>query len=88
MNYNEIINRIFYLREAIAYSRCKNAILSLGQGIVLNQEVAYWLSLMNEESETLRRFVIPNDLENKAALIHEKIEQSQWKKPIVRIEAI
>ena len=86
MNKTEILNRIEYLRNAIAYSRCEGSTMTIGQGICCNQEIASWfkvLARIDLEVTTTgqAKYVIPEHLENKVDRINRLIDQFNWIKP-------
>ena len=81
MDYQQIYNRIEYLRLAIAYSRWHGEkIMNIEQGIVCNQEVANWFGVICGRLEH-PEFTIPDHLEFKVTRIHKMIQIENWTKP-------
>lgn len=82
MERNEIIRkRIAALRDAIAYSRCEHRIMSLGEGILCNQEVAAWYSVLSELEER-PSYVVSDEIQEKVKEINVIIEKNKWQRPV------
>ena len=75
-----IIDRIDYLRAAIAYSRDRQRGMSVENGIACNQEIAGWYKVMDGVRQK-PPYTISSHLESKVADIHERIKTEEWTKP-------
>lgn len=88
MKRNEILQRIDYLRIAIAYSRNESRIMSVGQGICCNQEIASWFKVLHRiELEVITqgqaKYVIPAHIEEKVIQINDIVDQINWERPLI-----
>lgn len=78
----EILDRMEQLRNAIGYSRDQQKIMSIGEGIMCNQEVAGWYRVLDSETSK-PKYTVTTIIENKVREIEKIIEQTGWKKPII-----
>ncbi|MDB0601106.1 hypothetical protein PL373_08095 [Tenacibaculum maritimum] len=76
----EILNRISKLRDAIAYSRHEQKIMSLEEGILCNYEIACWFRVLDGEVRK-PKYVVTDTIESKVTQINEQIEVEAWKRP-------
>ncbi|MFL0104942.1 hypothetical protein [Tenacibaculum maritimum] len=75
----EIRNRISKLRDAIAYSRHEQKIMSLGEGILCNYEIACWFRVLDGEVRD-PKYTIPRSIENKVTQINKQIQVEVWQR--------
>lgn len=80
MNSSQIINRIEYLRTAIAYSRYTEKHMTVGQGIMCNQEIAGWFAVLDDRLKH-PEYVIPIAIEDKVELINNLVITQDWQNP-------
>lgn len=73
--------RIENLRNAIAFSRCENRVMNVGEGILCNQEIAAWYSVLGQITEQ-PRYVVSDEIHQKVKKINTMIEKKNWKRPI------
>lgn len=76
----QILNRIELLRNAIGYSRDQQKIMSIGEGIMCNQEIAGWYRVLDGEGST-PRYTVTVIIESKVKEIAKIIKQTGWEKP-------
>ncbi len=76
----EIENRIKELRNAIAYSRNEQKIMTVGEGICCNQEVAAWFRVLDGQ-HTEPKYTITNRVNDKVTDINECVHKENWERP-------
>lgn len=75
----KIIKRIEDLRKAIAYARDTQRLLSTGQRICCQQEIAQWYRVLDGQSYA--KYIIPDHLEDLVQECLTQIEKHQWTPP-------
>tara|TARA_R110002051_G_scaffold297564_2_gene363942 strand:+ start:12968 stop:13255 length:288 start_codon:yes stop_codon:yes gene_type:complete len=85
MDKSQIIARIDYLKDCLAWSLQHNKILTDTQRICLNQERAAWHKelthmQLNDTSTGTARYTIPRHLEKNLLQIVLQIDQTKWKR--------
>jgi len=84
MTRTEAFDRMEYLRNAIAYSRHTESMMTIGEGIMCNQEVAALFSVCDGvDSEP--RYIVTDEIENKVVEINKVIRIKLWQKPVIEI---
>ena len=76
-----ITNRITELRNAIAYSRCENRMMNVGEGILCNQEIAAWYGVLSDLEEE-PTYTVSEELCEKVKEINRIIKNSGWERPM------
>lgn len=77
-----IKNRIQYLRDAIAYSRYEHKIMTIGEGILCNYEIACWCRVLDGDGKR-PKYRVTEAIEAKVAQINEQIKTRRWKRPLI-----
>lgn len=77
---SSIKRRIKELRNAIAYSRNEEKIMSIGEGICCNLEIASWFRVLDGENNE-PKYVISDIVNEKVALINRCILRESWERP-------
>lgn len=80
MKKSEIENRLKDLRNAISYSRNEGKIMTIGEGICCNQEIAAWFRVIEEE-HTEPKYIVNDMINQKVLEINNCIEKENWEKP-------
>ncbi|WP_299682996.1 hypothetical protein [uncultured Tenacibaculum sp.] len=80
MRLREIENRIKELRNAIAYSRNEQKIMTIGEGICCNLEIASWFRVMDGQSSQ-PKYTVSEIVNDKVLDINDCIIEENWIKP-------
>ncbi len=80
MNREQIKPRIDTLRSAIAYSRYMQKHMSVGEGIMCQQEIAGWFAVLDNRQQQ-PHYTITQTIEDKVALINKIIITERWQNP-------
>ncbi|TCI93667.1 hypothetical protein [Tenacibaculum sp. M341] len=75
-----IETRLSELRNAIAYSRNEGKIMSIGEGICCNQEIAAWLRVLEDEHME-PKYVVSESINEKITTINNCIDKENWVRP-------
>ena len=80
MTSQQISIRINKLRTAIAYSRWKGKHMSVGEGIMCQQEIASWFAVLAERT-TVPRYTVAESIDIKVKEINERATLENWINP-------
>lgn len=80
-NFKGIDSRVVELRNAIAFSRCENRMMSVGEGILCHQEIAAWYEVLGEITEE-PKYRVSEEIHQKVKKVNAIIEKTGWERPM------